>query len=70
MEEIQLFENLTTNIENTDLQTLEQQIKNLNPCIMEYLTEIVLEGTNQYEWKTKIAYLQFFRLLLQEYPDM
>ena len=69
MEEIQLFENITSQIENTDLQTLEQKIKNLNPCIMEYLTEIVLEGTNQYEWKTKIAYLQFFRLLLQEYPD-
>ena len=69
MKEILTFENLTQNIEHLDPESLKIQVNQLNPCIMERLTEIVLEGTNQYEWKTKVANLQFFRLLLQQYPD-
>jgi len=69
MNEVITFESITERIENAELVQLQEKVKELNPCIMEHLTQKVLEGTNKYEWKTKISYLQFFRLLLDQYPD-
>jgi hypothetical protein len=68
MNEVITFESITERIENAELVQLQEKVKELNPCIMEHLTQKVLEGTNKYEWITKISYLQFFRLLLDQYP--
>ena len=68
MTEIIDFKNLILIIETADDDVLAKKVQKLNPCIMEYLTQFVIEGMSKYEWKIKISYLRFFRLLLNLQP--
>jgi elongation factor 3 len=70
MDEILEFQNICKQIEViTDMTELKKSVELLNPCIMGHLTNIVLDGISKYDWKIKINYLRFFRLLLDLFPD-